>query len=455
MSTYYMFPSRYPNNIICIRCGYYGPSVVKNMEDVMYYKKESKWFFIEPGDNGKKVYTEVSTMPRWKRKAKLDAGVKYKKLSIEGFSKAPVLDDVDTCPHCGEHRTIGSLILKWNKDLNRFILCTNNEPNTRKPYVREQHLLSDRLWNSLEMRILKTRQWDEIESLKRRGSSTIAAKARHKAEQKALAAKLTATKGNREYFALNKYKNRLWDKYVWDALRKASYNEGKKFFHKKGELIEELDRYGLKGNLGIIDDKMLMRFFPNYGKKSYIEMNESVYDAWDAKYHNGSALFRMWENLTFGYESSLPMVISKKAFTLLSKAQKTDAIIIVRHKKLAVYERDLRDMMDRNEEVAEWYTTRPNQVDDPSISLERGEAPNGIRIIDGKEYFFDPTWNNWIECNFEESDRAKERFVSYSEYQEDYDEDDETKLYEMESYSGVSTMMEDTVDEESDYEVAE
>jgi len=197
-----------------------------------------------------------------------------------------------------------------------------------------------------------------------------------------------------------------------------------------------MKEYGIESNLKMVDDLMIKKFFPNYGAKNYLEVTEHMCEAWDKRYHNGEEFAKVWDALSYGYESSKEMVISKKAFTLLSKAQKCNAIIIVRDKKLAVYERDLRDMMDHNEEVAEWYATRPNQVDAPSISLERGEAPNGIRMIDGKEYFFDPAWNSWVECSFEESDGAEERFVSYSEYQEDY----ETQLYEME----------DTVDEESD-----
>ena len=124
MSTHYMFPSRHPNTIVCMECGYVGPSVVKQISKVRYFDAK------------------------------------------EGYKTEDYDDDVDTCPYCNNHRILGNLIRKYDNDLKRFIISRDNEPSSKRPYVKERYLPNGRLYNNLEVSILKWKRNDEIDNLR-------------------------------------------------------------------------------------------------------------------------------------------------------------------------------------------------------------------------------------------------------------------------------------------------
>ena len=467
MSTHYMFPSRHPNTIVCMECGYVGPSVVKQISKVRYFDAK------------------------------------------EGYKTEDYDDDVDTCPYCNNHRILGNLIRKYDNDLKRFIISRDNEPSSKRPYVKERYLPNGRLYNNLEVSILKWKRNDEIDNLritltnsytditkkieeglreavinmlnkgkskeeciryvkavrekaKLRGftmdnidnkvaedlpNAIANARAKLNTEVKALVNSDKFTERKKEYIKMKNFRKKLRDTYIYDALRAAAKAKGKVWIYDKTRsLYEQMKDYGIEGNLKMVDDIIIKKFFPNYGKRNHIEVNEAVCDKWDDVYHNGDAFANVWDGLTNGFESSNETVISRLAFALLSKAQKENAILIVRDKHVSVYERDLERTLKYNEDVAMWYEENKSIMEDPSMDMDRSEASNGIKIIDGKEYFFDPVWNSWVECDFEPSDSAAKRFVTYTEPTgDDIDESDEN-MVDIEMINSIELSTEETDD---------
>jgi len=471
-----MFPSRHPNTIVCMECGYVGPSVVKQISKVGYFDAK------------------------------------------EGYKTEDYDDDVDTCPYCNNHRILGNLVRKYDNDLKRFIISRDNEPSSKRPYVKERYLPNGRLYNNLEVSILKWKRNDEIANLritltnsytditkkieeglreavinmlnkgkskeeciryvkavrekaKLRGftmdnidnkvaedlpNAIANAKAKLNTEVKALVDSDKFTERKKEYIKMKNFRKKLRNKHIYDALRAAAKAKGKVWIYDKTRsLYEQMKDYGIEGNLKMVDDIIIKKFFPNYGKRNHIEVNEAVCDKWDAVYHNGDAFANVWDGLTSGFESSNETVISRLAFALLSKAQKENALLIVRDKHVSVYERDLKRTLKYNKAVAEWYDANSDIMEDPSMSMDRSEAQNGIKIIDGVEHFFDPAWNDWIECDFVPSEGASKRFVTYTESAYDeFDDSDEEYVdpdFEYHFYSSEEDR-EEILDVESTYQ---
>lgn len=490
MSTY-MFPSRFPNTIICPSCGYVGPSNVRFMSSVEYWDGEYKTKHID--------------------------------------------DDVDECPHCGNHIVIGELTRDYDSKLSRFIIRTSNEPSNKKPFVKMKNLNSDRLYNDPAVTRALTPIWNKMDNLKHELDLVLEDKAeferngkvewgkRHKfsfwcrslftikdfnrngiikiasydtmhlieGKIKYINNTLAAIKKSinvikydvinndplvmkkmEEYKEVKLMDSKVFNKIVFGAMKTGARKLKKPYkYNKEKSLKENMEEYGLdpKTVFNEKDEIMLKRFFPNYARKHHIEITDNVIEAWNKVYGNGDDFLNIMEGLAVGYEATNPMVISRFAFRMLSRAMKSGSIIILRDKHTYAYERKMDKTIQYNSDkifyqsyskiaknihfepksewhnkfsdllihesvsednimtVGEWYKANKAIIESPSMDMDRGKD----KVIDGVTYEYRPAQDKWVESKVQFSKAGSQRFVEYFE-SSDYDFDGEEEYADLE-----------------------
>jgi len=493
-------------------------------------------------------------------------------------------DDVDECPHCGNHIVIGELTRDYDSKLSRFILRTSNEPKTSRPFVKIKNLNSDRLYNDPAVTRNLIPRWNKIDNLKHELDLVLEDKAefesngkvewgkRHKFNfwcrnlftiknftrdgiikiasfdtMKLIDSKITyltkeikeLTKGvtevvkgkkypvvirkginhikldviktdpvcikkRKEFLEIKDMNEKVFNKIVFGAMKSGAIKM--KLLHdtilklgtplknvnglkplmesgyvktivykpykydKEKSLFANMDDYGVHKNvLKEVDEIMLKRFFPNYARKHHIEITDGVIEAWNKVYGNGDDFFNIMEGLAVGYDAPEPMVISKFAFRMLSRAMKSGSIIILRDKHTYAYERKMDKTIQYNSDkifyqsyskiaknihfepksewhnkfsdllihesvsednimtVGEWYKANKAIIESPSMDMDRGKD----KVIDGVTYEYRPAQDKWVEVKKGLTEAGARRFVEYFETS-DYDFDGEEEYVDLE-----------------------